>query len=90
MLTTIRYRTTVIHMMNSRAKIATEIKVAMTRAGVTQTALASLITMSRASLSDSLNGKRAFDTDELLEIGQALGADPLVFLLGASEPAVAS
>lgn len=56
----------------------------MTRAGVSQTALADLIEMSRASLSDSLNGKRAFNTDELDQIGSALGVSPLLFLTGSA------
>lgn len=70
--------------MNTRENVAAEIRAAMGRNRVTQTALADKITMSRASLSASLNGLRAFDTDELAEIGAALGVDPMTFLLDVS------
>jgi transcriptional regulator with XRE-family HTH domain len=71
--------------MNTRGQVAGEVRAVLARRQITQTALADQITMSRASLSASLNGLRAFDTDELAEIGAVLGVDPLAFLLPVSE-----
>ncbi|TQK68269.1 Cro/C1-type helix-turn-helix DNA-binding protein [Nocardioides sp. SLBN-35] len=61
----------------------------MARKGINQTTLAEQITMSRASLSDGLRGRRAFDTDELEEIGQVVEVDPIVFLLAGGVVAAA-
>lgn len=60
----------------SRQIIAAEVRAAMARAGVNQSALADRITMSRPALSLRLNGKRAFTTDQIFEIASALGVDP--------------
>jgi hypothetical protein len=67
--------------VNSRDGVAAEVRAAIARVGINQTALADQIKMSRASLSASLNGHRAFDTDELAEIGEVLGVNPLSFLM---------
>lgn len=70
--------------MNSRADVAAEVRAALGRANMTSTSLATKISLSRAGLSERLNGHRAFSTDQLTEIGDALGVDPLAFLMASS------
>jgi transcriptional regulator with XRE-family HTH domain len=60
-----------------RQVIAAEVRAAMGRANVNQASLADLIGMSRPALSDRLACRRAFTTDHLFAIGEALGVDPL-------------
>lgn len=67
--------------MNSREEVAAEVRAAMGRKNMTQSALATEIKMSRAALSERLSGQRAFDTDELDAIGAVLGVGPLAFLI---------
>ena len=58
-------------------KVAEEIRAGMTRRRMTQATLAHKIGISRVSLSERLNGQRAFDTDHLFAISEALGIDLL-------------
>jgi transcriptional regulator with XRE-family HTH domain len=67
----------------SRQIIAAEVRAAMGRAGVNQSELSELVPMSRAALSERLNGKRAFSTDHLFLIAEALGTDPISLMIPA-------
>lgn len=71
----------------SRQIIAGEIRAAMARAGVNQSGLADRISMSRPALSTRLAGKRAFNTDHVFEIAEALGVEPLSLMRGPAERA---
>lgn len=54
----------------------------MGRHRVTQSALAAKIGMSRAALSERINGNRAFNTDELAAICEVLHLDFLALFAG--------
>lgn len=59
----------------------------MGRHRVTQGALAAKVGMSRPTLSDRINGERAFTTDELVAICEALDLDFLTLFSAAVETA---
>lgn len=65
----------------SRELVAAEVRAAMARAQVTQSALLDQVSISRQTLSDRIAGRRPFTTDDLVEIGEALGVDPFSFFL---------
>lgn len=84
----VAYETTV-QLVNhpDREAIAGEVRAAMARRRVTQAQLARRIGVSRTSLSERLNGAKAFNTDQLMQISQALGV-PFLDLLPQPEPDV--
>jgi transcriptional regulator with XRE-family HTH domain len=59
----------------TRQVVAAEVRAAMGRAHVTATTLAPAIGISRAGLSERLNGHRPFDTDQLVAIADVLGVE---------------
>lgn len=63
----------------SRPIVAGEVRAAMARANVTQQALANSLGVSAGTLSERLAGRRPFTTDELEQVGYALGVDPFSF-----------
>lgn len=69
----------------SRPIVAAEVRAAMARANVTQSALAEQLTISKNTFSDRLAGRRPFTTDDLLEISEALGVDPFSFFPSVPE-----
>lgn len=68
----------------TRDAVAAEVRAALARANVTQSALAAQIRLSPAGLSERLSGARAFTTDDLAEIAAVLGIDPFTFFAGAA------
>src|SRR6266542_655784 len=69
-----------------RHLIAAEVRAEMARQQVTQVQLSRTIGMSQQSLSERLRGKTPFTTDDLGEVGDALGVNPAK-LLGGAPPA---
>jgi transcriptional regulator with XRE-family HTH domain len=65
----------------TRQIVAAEVRAAMGRAHVTATTLAPAIGISRAGLSERLNGHRPFDTDQLAAIAKVLGVDVFSLML---------
>ena len=62
----------------------------MARANINATKLAQAIDMSVSTLSDRLNSKRAFNTDELHAIAEYLGVDVFSLMAPPSLPERAS
>lgn len=54
-------------------RVADKIRAAMSSAGVSQTTLASALSMSQASVSRRLTGEVPFDVNELEVVARALG-----------------
>lgn len=71
----------------TREGVAAEVRAAMGRHRVTQAALAAKLGVSRPTLSERINGSRAFTTDELVVICEALDLDFLSLFSGAVESA---
>lgn len=67
----------------TRQAVAAEVRAALGRYGITQKELAHRTGMSSGYLSERLAAKRAFSTDDIADIAEALGVDPLA-LLGAA------
>ena len=70
-----------------RQVVAGEVRAAMGRANVTQQQLAAQIGISPAGLSERLSGQRAFTTDHLYAIAEALGINPLTLFTPPAEVA---
>jgi len=61
-------------------RVGANVRAEMTRAGVSQTALAEILGMSQPALSKRLLGKQVFDVDELTRVAEALQLDVAVLL----------
>lgn len=64
----------------TREVIAGEVRAALARSQVRQSELAAAIGISQAALSERLNARRPFDTDQLTRICDHLGLDVSVLL----------
>lgn len=69
-----------IEHLDRRELVAGEIRAVMARRRVTAAALSASVGIPPATLSRKLSGKSGITVDELLDISEALGTHPNVFL----------